>query len=67
VNALLVLDAQMQIDDDATGEVYPDIEVVWNELGDVQQGEFINQSGHNQEGEFYFGGATGGGVSDRYK
>jgi kumamolisin len=29
-------------------------EVVWNELGDIQ------------EGKFYFGGATGGGVSDRY-
>jgi kumamolisin len=30
-------------------------EVVWNELGDLQQGKY------------YFGGATGGGVSDRYK
>lgn len=29
-------------------------EVVWNELGDLQ------------EGKYYFGGATGGGVSDRY-
>src|SRR5579885_3036477 len=29
-------------------------EVVWNELGDLQ------------EGKFYYGGATGGGVSDRY-
>jgi kumamolisin len=29
-------------------------EVVWNELGDLQQGKF------------YYGGATGGGVSDRY-
>jgi kumamolisin len=29
-------------------------EVVWNELGDLQQGQF------------YFGGATGGGVSNRY-
>ncbi len=30
-------------------------EVVWNELGDLQ------------EGQYYIGGATGGGVSDRYK
>lgn len=30
-------------------------EVVWNELGDLQGGKY------------YFGGATGGGVSDRYK
>jgi kumamolisin len=30
-------------------------EIVWNELGDLQQGKF------------YYGGATGGGVSDRYK
>lgn len=30
-------------------------EVVWNELGELQQGKF------------YFGGATGGGVTDRYK
>jgi kumamolisin len=29
-------------------------EVVWNELGDLQ------------DGKYYFGGATGGGVSDRY-
>jgi kumamolisin len=29
-------------------------EIVWNELGDLQ------------EGKFYYGGATGGGVSDRY-
>lgn len=29
-------------------------EIVWNELGDLQQGKF------------YYGGATGGGVSDRY-
>lgn len=42
-------------------------EVVWNELGDVQQGQFYGQSGKPQEGRFYLGGATGGGVSDRYK
>jgi len=30
-------------------------EIVWNELGQLEQGQF------------YFGGATGGGVSDRYK
>lgn len=30
-------------------------EVVWNELGDLQ------------DDKYYFGGATGGGVSDRYK
>ena len=30
-------------------------EIVWNELGDLQQGKF------------YYGGAGGGGVSDRYK
>ena len=30
-------------------------EIVWNELGPLQQNQF------------YFGGATGGGVSDRYK
>lgn len=29
-------------------------EIVWNELGELQQGQY------------YFGGATGGGVSDRY-
>ena len=32
-----------------------DKEIVWNELGPLQQGKF------------YYGGATGGGVSDRYK
>jgi len=32
-------------------------EIVWNELGPLQQG---------QQGSFYFGGATGGGVSDRF-
>lgn len=31
-----------------------DKEIVWNELGNLQQGKF------------YYGGATGGGVSDRY-
>ncbi len=32
-------------------------ELVWNELGPLQQ---------NAQGSFYFGGATGGGVSDRF-
>ena len=46
-------------------------EVVWNELGDVQQGPFyvVDASGTRLEGrrgKYYLGGATGGGVSDRY-
>lgn len=42
-------------------------EVVWNELGQVQEGEFYDEQGKLQKGKYYFGGATGGGVSDRYK
>jgi kumamolisin len=47
-------------------------EVVWNELGDVQQGSFyiVDATGTKlveQQGKYYLGGATGGGVSDRYK
>jgi kumamolisin len=42
-------------------------EIVWNELGGVQEGEFYNNSGKLQKGKYYYGGATGGGVSDRYK
>jgi kumamolisin len=43
-------------------------EVVWNELGQVLEGEFLNeQSNKMQRGKYYLGGATGGGVSDRYK
>ena len=43
-------------------------EVVWNELGQVLEGEFQSgQSDKMQKGKYYLGGATGGGVSDRYK
>jgi kumamolisin len=42
-------------------------EVVWNELGDLQHGQFYNNAGQLQNGGYYYGGATGGGVSDRYK
>ena len=42
-------------------------EIVWNELGDVQQGQFYGETSKLQTGKYYLGGATGGGVSDRYK
>jgi kumamolisin len=42
-------------------------EIVWSELGPVQEGEFNNGSDKLQQGKYYYGGATGGGVSDRYK
>jgi kumamolisin len=42
-------------------------EVVWNELGAVQQGQFYGETGTLQNGKYYFGGACGGGVSDHYK
>jgi kumamolisin len=43
-------------------------EVVWNELGQVMEGVFEDfQTGKTQQGKYYLGGATGGGVSDRYK
>jgi kumamolisin len=43
-------------------------EVVWNELGQVLEGEFQSgQTNKMQKGKYYLGGATGGGVSDRYK
>jgi kumamolisin len=42
-------------------------EVVWNELGNVQQGQFYGETGTLQTGKYYLGGATGGGVSDRYQ
>jgi kumamolisin len=42
-------------------------EVVWNELGALEQGQYYNESGGLQNGQFYYGGAGGGGVSDRYK
>src|SRR5690349_15870717 len=41
-------------------------EVVWNELGDPIKGEYQDMTGQVQTGQFYLGGATGGGVSDRY-
>lgn len=42
-------------------------EVVWNEMGHVLEGEFQSgQSSSIQKGKYYIGGATGGGVSDRY-
>lgn len=41
-------------------------EVVWNELGDLQHGAFLDNSGQLQIGGYYYGGASGGGVSDRY-
>ena len=43
-------------------------EVVWNELGQPLEGEFIGETSTKpQQGKYYLGGATGGGVSDRYK
>jgi kumamolisin len=43
-------------------------EVVWNELGQAQEGSFQSgQTGNTQQGKYYLGGATGGGVSARYK
>jgi kumamolisin len=42
-------------------------EVVWNELGQTFEGEFESgQTGKTQQGKYYLGGATGGGVSARY-
>jgi kumamolisin len=42
-------------------------EVVWNELGQLLEGEFqTGQSSSMQKGKYYVGGATGSGVSDRY-
>jgi kumamolisin len=42
-------------------------EVVWNQLGQVMEGEFQSgQTGKTQQGKYYLGGATGGGVSARY-
>jgi kumamolisin len=42
-------------------------EVVWNELGQVLEGSFQSgQTSKTQQGNYYLGGATGGGVSDRY-
>jgi kumamolisin len=38
-------------------------EVVWNELGAALEGAFSNESGNQQSGKYYLGGATGGGVS----
>jgi kumamolisin len=42
-------------------------EVVWNELGQMQQGQYTDELGKLVNGKYYLGGATGGGVSDRYK
>jgi kumamolisin len=42
-------------------------EIVWNELGPVQEGQFYNNSGKLTNGKYFFGGAGGGGVSDRYR
>jgi kumamolisin len=41
-------------------------EVVWNELGPFQQGKLLLYSGAIEDGVYYVGGATGGGVSDHY-
>jgi kumamolisin len=43
-----------------------DKEIVWNELGPLQQGEFQNEEGTFVNGSYYFFGATGGAVSSRY-
>jgi len=41
-------------------------ETVWNELGPEREGPLLVSRTQTRNGPFYLGGATGGGVSDRY-